>query len=301
MSAERRGGPSRRTWRTAVAVFLTVFLGGLSLSGAAALWSQSGTVTARVSTGSWGTNGGDDGGSTGADGAVPVNLDSRLAYSSAPASATSGSFRYDGPTGLGFCHEFRVTNTSATAVTWSITFDTSKGPYWGLDPRKVKEGGVGTLRSLWEGATTGYDRTSGHWTLGGVGHNRTLAPGASTTVGYCANPAMPAVDPATFAAPKVSVDPSSNSYGVALRVRVSSGSRFQLPWAAEVDLADHVCASTLPRTITAENAELTRISGTRYRLSGTGAYRLIGNGHSQDFVFARYNPGGKPFQPGSCP
>ncbi|MFC0249967.1 hypothetical protein ACFFIO_15775 [Citricoccus parietis] len=47
------GGVSRRTWRTAVVLFLVVFLGGLGLTGASALWSQQGTVQATVSTGSW--------------------------------------------------------------------------------------------------------------------------------------------------------------------------------------------------------------------------------------------------------
>ncbi|REE03718.1 hypothetical protein [Citricoccus muralis] len=48
------GGVSRRTWRTAAVVFLTVFLGGLCLAGANALWSQQGTVQATVTTGTWG-------------------------------------------------------------------------------------------------------------------------------------------------------------------------------------------------------------------------------------------------------
>ncbi|MEW1979583.1 hypothetical protein AB0333_01465 [Citricoccus sp. NPDC079358] len=285
---------TRRMWRVAVAVFLTVFLGGLGVAGAAALWSLSGTVSSQVTTGTWGAD--EDGSGDATDGTRPIGLDPRLAY-----SEPSGSFRYDGPTGLGFCHDFRISNTSDEPLIWSVTFDTSKGPYWGLDPTTVKSNGTGTLRGFWGGKTTGYDSATGLWTIGGVNYQRTLAPGASADVGYCANPAMPAVDPTAYAAPKIRVDPSSHSYGVALRVQVTSGSRFQLPWEVDVDLADHVCASTLPNKITAENAELVRISGTRYRLSGTGAYRLVGNGHSQDFVFARYNPGGKPFQWGSCP
>jgi hypothetical protein len=290
----RRG---RRTWRTAVVVFLTVFLGGLGLAGAAALWSQSGAVSATVTTGTWGPDGEGGSGTPATDGTQPIGLDRRLAY-----SEPSGSFRYDGPTGLGFCHDFQITNTSHEPVMWSVTFDTSKGPYWGLNPTTVKANGTGTLRSFWGGVTTGYDPATGHWTIGGVNHNRTIAAGASATVGYCANPAMPAVDPATFEVPRISVDPGSNPYGVALRVQVTSDLKFQLPWEVEVDLADYVCAPTLPNKITAENAELTRISGTRYLLSGTGHYtRLVGNGHSQNFVFARYSPGGQPFQLGTCP
>ncbi|MEO9247773.1 hypothetical protein ABDK96_08785 [Citricoccus nitrophenolicus] len=46
-------GVSRRTWRAAVVLFLVVFLGGLGLTSASALWSQQGTVQATVTTGSW--------------------------------------------------------------------------------------------------------------------------------------------------------------------------------------------------------------------------------------------------------
>lgn len=45
--------PDHRTLRAAFILFLTVFLGGLGLTGANALWAQSGAVTAQVSTGKW--------------------------------------------------------------------------------------------------------------------------------------------------------------------------------------------------------------------------------------------------------
>ena len=51
--AGRSPRPGPRTWRAAVVLFLTVLLGGLGLSGAQALWSQTGNVTAQVSTGRW--------------------------------------------------------------------------------------------------------------------------------------------------------------------------------------------------------------------------------------------------------
>jgi hypothetical protein len=285
---------TRRTWRIAIAVFLSVLLGGLGVASAAALWSVSGTVSAQVTTGLWGAA--DDGVDVVTDGTLPIGLDSRLTY-----SIPSGSFTYDGATNVSFCHEFKVTNVSRESVTWSVTFDTSKGPYWGLNPTTVKANRTGTLRSFWGGATTGYDSSTGYWTIGGEAHNRELSPGASASVGYCANPVMPPVDSRTFATPRISIDPGSNPYAVSLRVKVTSDSRFQLPWETEVDLADYVCASTLPSKITAENATLTRTSGTRYRLSGTGYYALVGNGHSKDFVFARYNPAGQPFRLNDCP
>ncbi|MCC2594703.1 hypothetical protein LKO27_14970 [Tessaracoccus sp. OS52] len=42
-----------RTWRAAVIVFLAVFIGGLMVSGAAALWSQQTTANLTLTTGTW--------------------------------------------------------------------------------------------------------------------------------------------------------------------------------------------------------------------------------------------------------
>lgn len=53
MSHSRSTKLSPRTWRAAVVVFLSVLLGGLGLSGAAALWSQQSTATVSVGTGTW--------------------------------------------------------------------------------------------------------------------------------------------------------------------------------------------------------------------------------------------------------
>ncbi|MDI3329717.1 MAG: hypothetical protein QJR09_03135 [Micrococcus sp.] len=44
---------TRSLWRTFLTVFLVVFLGGLGVSGAAALWSVQATLTAAVPTGTW--------------------------------------------------------------------------------------------------------------------------------------------------------------------------------------------------------------------------------------------------------
>lgn len=46
-------GIGPRTWRAALVVFLVVFLGGMGLTGASALWSQQGTAVSRVATGHW--------------------------------------------------------------------------------------------------------------------------------------------------------------------------------------------------------------------------------------------------------
>ncbi|WP_422115703.1 hypothetical protein [Brachybacterium sp. UNK5269] len=52
-TAGHSAGPGPRTWRAAVVLFLTVFVVGLGLSGASAVWTQSGAVTAQVTTGKW--------------------------------------------------------------------------------------------------------------------------------------------------------------------------------------------------------------------------------------------------------
>ncbi|MEW1982396.1 hypothetical protein AB0333_15930 [Citricoccus sp. NPDC079358] len=53
MSTQTGAGISRRTWRAAVIVFLTVLLAGTGLTGAAALWSVQGTVSTQVRAGTW--------------------------------------------------------------------------------------------------------------------------------------------------------------------------------------------------------------------------------------------------------
>ena len=75
-----------------------------------------------------------------------------------------------------------------------------------------------------------------------------------------------------------------------------------MPWEGEIDLAHHVCASTLPDTIHAERAILTKVDGTRYLVKGKDADTMfVSANRSQDFVFASYNPGGEPFKLATCP
>lgn len=236
-------------------------------------------------------------------GTEPVALDPRLTY-----SEPAGPVRLGDPTALRFCYSFRVTNTSSEPVDWEVAFDTTKPPLWGLDPTVVDPGGVGTLTSMWNAQTRSYDPATGLWTLAGVDWNRTLPaatpanPAPSTEVGYCAHAEVPAADPATYDPPQISVDPASSAYHVALRVRVTSPSPLLVPWEAEIDLADVVCAATLPAQLTGENATLTHLGGTRYLLRGTSAAatRFVSATQTRDFVFARYNPGGLPYQPGTC-
>lgn len=305
-SPEPRGPRgARRRWRAAVVLFLVVVLGGAGVVTANALWSQSGTLQATVTTGSWGSGGGSDdgsgdgGGSTTpvTDGTQPVDLDPRLSFT--PTSARPLNTR---TTSLGFCYDFTVTNVSAESVAWSVTFDTAKPLLWGLDPTAPYRGvGSGTLSSLSGGQTASFDPATHHWTIAGLHWNRTLAPGASANVGYCAEPAVPAVDPQRYHAPRVSIDPSSHKHSVALRVTVTADTDYYVPWSVEVDLAEYVCASTLPQVVRSEQGQLTRIEGTRYLLQGTGSTRFVASYMPQDFVFTRYNPGGQAFTPGTCP
>lgn len=230
-------------------------------------------------------------------GTQPVGLDTRLTY-----SEPGGPVRLSNPLRLDFCYNFRVSNTSDEPVAWEVTFDTTKAPLWGLNPTIINSTGTGVLTSIWNTQTGDYDPATGLWTLIGVDWNRTLQPGMYTEVGYCAVANIPAVDPTTYDAPVVSIDPASNAYNVILRVKVTSSSEYLVPWEAEIDLADYVCAATLPATLTPENATLTRIDGTRYLLRGvtTSATRFVSAEQSRDFVFARFNPNGQPYQPGMC-
>lgn len=113
---------------------------------------------------------------------------------------------------------------------------------------------------------------------------------------------IPDADPSTYDAPVVTVAEHSNAHHVELIVRVTSDSRWYVPWEAELDLADHVCASSLPTPLGADRATLTSLGGTRYLLRGTVSAdtRFVSAETPRDFVFLRYNPGGQPWQAGSC-
>lgn len=232
-----------------------------------------------------------------ADGTQPVDLDGRLTFSEpgGPVTPTSS---------LSFCHSFQVTNTSDEVVEWAVTFDTTKPPLWGIDPRIIDPNtSGGALTSMWNARTTGFDDATGLWTIGGdTDVDRILDPGESVNAGYCARANIPAVDPATFDVPQVSLEPQSSIYYVVLRVRVTSDSRWYVPWEVEVDLADYVCADILPSPLAPENATLSPISGTRYLLRGTVSAdtRFVSATTPRDFAFLRLSPGGRPYLPGTC-
>lgn len=230
----------------------------------------------------------------------PVDLDHRLQFTVIQRDEQSIPK-------LSFCYDFRITNTSTTPVDWQLTFDTTKQPLWGMDPTLGRfSGGVG-LKDFWGGQTSSYDVDTGLWTISGQQHNATIpaATGKNDSyvdVGYCAQPPVPPMNRDAFTAPTFSVEGGSDRYNVELRVKLQSASQFLVPWEGEVDFADHVCASTLPNRISAERATLTRIEGTRYLVRGKDADTMfVSAKRPQDFIFARYNPGGKPFELGKCP
>lgn len=68
--------------------------------------------------------------------------------------------------GAGYCHTYKITNTSSMQVTWSITLP--------ID---------GTISHAWEAERSG-DTTSVTFT--GVSHNATLSPDGTTQFGFCA-------------------------------------------------------------------------------------------------------------------
>ena len=243
-----------------------------------------------------------EGGGTGADvvsALEPVGMDDRLTFTVVDFEQQNSK--------LAFCFSFRVTNTSTVPVDWELAFDTTKQPLWGMDPTAGRTvGGVG-MKEFWGGRTSLFDSATGLWTIAGQSDNKTIAPSAGgesnhVDVGYCAEPPVPPMNRDAFAAPKISVESGSDKSNVELRIQVSSMSQFLVPWEEEIDLADHVCASTLPDTITAERAILTHIDGTRYLVKGKDADTMfVSSTHSQDFVFAHYNPVGNPFKLGTCP
>ncbi len=195
----------------------------------------------------------------------PVGLDPRLTYQY-PASTN-----FDGNT-LAFCHNFTVTNTSREPVNWTLTFDTSLAPLWGLNPTAS-----GAFSSAWGWETVSYDPASRLWTIRGLSWNRTLQPGATIgSLGYCAqNVPVPPVDPATFS-PRLEVLPKSNQNSVHLRLTVTSTSQWNVPWQFTVDLADHVCAAGLQGAQLQWNPgiEVVGLGGTRYTLRGRSGANL---------------------------
>jgi cellulase/cellobiase CelA1 len=69
--------------------------------------------------------------------------------------------------GAGYCATLTVTNNTASAVTWRVTFTVR-----------------GTINNLWNGTFT---QTGGAATVSGVSFNAVLQPGQSTdSVGFCA-------------------------------------------------------------------------------------------------------------------
>ena len=222
----------------------------------------------------------------------PVGLDSRL--------TVKGKYgQQQDDISLRFCYQFDIKNVSDEPVEWQVAFDTTQPPMWGLNPGIVKEGAVGTLHSKWSFETLSHNQASGLWTVGGVSWNKVLAPKASTTVGYCAQPKVPVLDTTRFEKPEISLKSGNKSDYVEFRVKVKSSFDYLVPWEAEVDLADYVCPASLPATLSGQNSVLTRIEGSRYRVTGTdNTYRFVSAKKKQDFVFLGFNPVSDPFAPG---
>ncbi|GAA2180017.1 hypothetical protein GCM10009785_09070 [Brooklawnia cerclae] len=220
----------------------------------------------------------------------PIGLDQRLVYAY-PKDKTNDTNQ------LSFCHTFTLVNTSDEPVAWSLTFDTSLPPMWGLDPTKP-----GAFSSAWNFVTTSYDATTHLWTIAGVaGNNDVLAPGQSLgAVGYCVqNVPVPPVDPDSFDV-QVEVEPGSTEWWVALRITVTSTSQWSVPWEATVDLADYVCPTNLAgRSVTFQRSVATPVAGssTAYLIRGTtGDTRFVSASLPRDYVFVAYSPGGTKWQ-----
>lgn len=89
-----------------------------------------------------------------------------------PAPTTGGTvqFKVTSDWGSGFNGDITVKNTgTATLSNWSVSFDFA-----------------GTISSLWNGTIAG--RQGATYTVNAASWNATLAPGASATIGFTANP-----------------------------------------------------------------------------------------------------------------
>ncbi len=214
----------------------------------------------------------------------PIDLDPRLGYTM-PAGET------DNMNGLTFCHSFTVTNHSGQSVQWSLTFDTSKAPLYGLDPTSP-----GAFSSTWGFVTTAYSASTHHWTISGAGGGNVIGAGQSLQGGYCAqNVPVPPIDPSTFSV-AVSVDPGSGPYYVALRITVTSTSEWNVPWQSDIDLGQYVCAASLsghPVTFNRATGALVSGTTTTYRVAGVdGDTRFVSATQPHEFDFASYSPNG---------
>lgn len=199
---------------------------------------------------------------------------------------------------LNFCHEFTVTNTTATTLTdWWITFDTTLAPMWGMDP--TEDGAVvsTTLRTL------EFNRSSGLWTIGAVdGWFNTIEPYSSRVVQFCArNVPMPTPDPSLFDA-RVTADVQDNG-NATLSIAVTSASEFYVPWQVEMDLADLVCADALGDHTVQFWGQVAAApvegSTTRYVVEGSGGTELVSATNPRNFTLGTFQPD-PDWQGGTC-
>jgi len=193
--------------------------------------------------------------------------------------------------GLSFCHTFTVTNTTSQPVRWTVTFDTSLPPLWGLDPTAA-----GALSSSWGFQTLAYDRSTHLWTIGGIDQNAVIPAGQSVSgMQYCVEHVPePPVDPSHYRW-SAAVVPDSSDWNVQLRIAITSDRVWNEPWRVTVDLADYVCpASLVGKSITFDRVHATPVPGstTRFVLTGTtGDTRYVSASHPRDFVFASFAAG----------
>lgn len=268
-------------------------------------------VSASVDAGSSGggsgggsNGGGDGGGDDGTGGSEPIEP-TEPAEPTEPTTPGSGldpvvvsagiTYSYSTPWSgaqtnlLTFCHQFTVTNTTGAALSdWTVQFDTTLAPMWGMDPTVA-----GTVR-LSNIETRAYDASTGYWTLGGANDwARQIEAGGSRTVQFCADSVpTPDADPSLFDV-TVSVE-AGNDWYVTFRVEVTSTSEFYVPWSVEVDFADLVCGSSLSgHPISFQQVSATALAdGTSYLVQGTaGNTMLVSASSPRSFTFASYSPG----------
>jgi hypothetical protein len=225
-------------------------------------------------------NGNGNGGSSG-DGLQPIATSAGLAYSYTTPWTGAQTNQ------LTFCHAFTVTNTTnATIRDWTVQFDTTLAPMWGMNPTTP---GTVTLSNL---STVAYDAGTGHWTVGGSSTwSRSIEPRGNRQVQFCATSVpTPAPNPNLYTT-KVSVV-AQGDWHVTFRVEVTSTSRYYVPWQAQVDLSTLVCGTSLQNRPVTFSGVTTTQNGSTYVLRGTpGDTQLVSATHPRTFTFASYSPG----------
>ena len=182
-----------------------------------------------------------------ADGITPLNLQAGIMFNGCGMTYQTNT--------TGFTLSAKMTNVSDHAITApSITFDTSRAPWFGVDLSKynVHMENPSYMKLSYDRdaqrLTIAYDTTQS-W------HPTTLAPGGSEAFTLILPTSIPipsdAVDPALYTV-KPKVLQANNAWYEAIAMSITSSSRWALPINVVFDARSAVCAGVLAK-VTSEN------------------------------------------------